>query len=294
MAEHKRFTAFEIQGILGSDVSFLRPDTLGVELIVNNEEEYEIDAHQHPFFELLYIVRGTRCLSMGGRTYKASPGHLLVFRPGEVHAEFSGSRSISFVTWRIHPSDLDYNRLQFPETSEIGPVIPLQDKQDRLVQLAQRIHHERINQAPDSPLLLGAYLVELVVTLHRSIQQVRGELLDLPRACIPGAERAVRALDGAPVTGMRVPELARNALMSESQLYQLCKATLGEGPKTYLVNKRIERAQQLLEETEQHAGQIAQLLGYKSPHFFCRQFKQKTGMTPTEYRTRCREAVKQG
>lgn len=46
---------------------------------------------------------------------------------------------------------------------------------------------------------------------------------------------------------------------------------------------KIEFAKQLIREDQMNFTQISDFLGYSSIHYFSRQFKKITGMTPSEY-----------
>lgn len=51
----------------------------------------------------------------------------------------------------------------------------------------------------------------------------------------------------------------------------------------YVTEKRMEKAKQLLLETELHSNEIAAAVGYKDPHYFSFVFKKTCGCTPREY-----------
>ena len=51
----------------------------------------------------------------------------------------------------------------------------------------------------------------------------------------------------------------------------------------YFSNMKINTAKQLIRNQQLNITQIADTLGYTSIHYFTRQFKKITGMTPTEY-----------
>ena len=53
----------------------------------------------------------------------------------------------------------------------------------------------------------------------------------------------------------------------------------------YVTQKRMEKAKQLLRQTEKHAGDIAVEVGFKDPHYFSFVFKKTQGCTPREYRS---------
>ena len=48
---------------------------------------------------------------------------------------------------------------------------------------------------------------------------------------------------------------------------------------------KIDFAKQLIRENEMNFTQISDFLSYSSIHYFSRQFKKLSGMTPTEYAT---------
>ena len=52
----------------------------------------------------------------------------------------------------------------------------------------------------------------------------------------------------------------------------------------YVTKKRMDRAKQLLRQTERSSGDIAAEVGFKDPHYFSFVFKKTQGCTPREYR----------
>lgn len=57
-------------------------------------------------------------------------------------------------------------------------------------------------------------------------------------------------------------------------------------PKRYIINKRIERAKELLDFTDASICEISNSVGYEDQFYFYRIFKKYTGMSPTEYRNK--------
>src|SRR5687768_229815 len=52
----------------------------------------------------------------------------------------------------------------------------------------------------------------------------------------------------------------------------------------YIISQKIERAKELLIYDELNLNEIAWRMGYSSSHHLSNQFKQQTGMTPTEFK----------
>ncbi|QUI24331.1 response regulator [Vallitalea pronyensis] len=72
--------------------------------------------------------------------------------------------------------------------------------------------------------------------------------------------------------------------VTSAYLSMLFKKETGETIKEYLIGLKINRAKVLLKETNLHIVEIADHIGYDNEHYFSRLFKQKTGVTPSQYR----------
>ncbi|OGV48324.1 MAG: hypothetical protein A2X49_13880 [Lentisphaerae bacterium GWF2_52_8] len=241
--------------------------------------------HYHPHFELLYIVRGVRALELNGQRYKAPAGTLLVFRPGDEHVEFAGTRKVSLFVLRFMPQELVGAKIAFPKLDADGPLLKLPHRQEFL-DIFTRMLEENESSDPESKTLLGAYLIEFVVKLRRAIKEALGpECQDrdsIRSRIVAAADLMQQNLSQA----LSLNDVAQRAFMSSSHFSHSFKERLGESPKRYQIRKRMEKAKELLARTSIPASDIAKKLGYRSPYFFYRQFKRKTGITPSEYRTK--------
>jgi AraC family transcriptional regulator len=83
---------------------------------------------------------------------------------------------------------------------------------------------------------------------------------------------------------IRLSDLAQLLGMSQFHFSYLFKRSLGKSPYQYLLRQRIERAKQLLKQTDKSIIDIAFLCGFNSHSHLSKQFRQLTGMTPKAYR----------
>jgi AraC family transcriptional regulator len=84
---------------------------------------------------------------------------------------------------------------------------------------------------------------------------------------------------------IKLADLAELLGMSQFHFSHLFKQAIGIAPYQYLLQQRIERAKQLLKQTDQSVMAIAFLCGFNSHSHLSKQFRQATGLTPTAYRT---------
>lgn len=77
--------------------------------------------------------------------------------------------------------------------------------------------------------------------------------------------------------------LAAHLGISEVYLRKLFNTEFGMSPKQYILKLRIKKARQLLTDTKLSVTEISEHCGFSSVYHFCRIFKLKTSVTPTEY-----------
>lgn len=87
-------------------------------------------------------------------------------------------------------------------------------------------------------------------------------------------------------TDMSNAHLARECSISEVYFRKRFAEQFGTSPRQYIIDVRIQKAKQLLEEGKLKICAVAQACGFSNPYHFCRVFRQHTGVTPTEYRAR--------
>ena len=83
---------------------------------------------------------------------------------------------------------------------------------------------------------------------------------------------------------LSLAELAALLGLSASQLSRRFRAVRGTTPVGYLRDLRLQKARELLTETDQTLQVIAEHTGYRSAFYLSRVFTAQTGQSPTEYR----------
>jgi signal transduction histidine kinase/DNA-binding response OmpR family regulator/ligand-binding sensor domain-containing protein len=81
-----------------------------------------------------------------------------------------------------------------------------------------------------------------------------------------------------------VDALAKAMALSRATLYRRAEALLGESPMDLIWRMRLEQAALWLDETEATVAEIAYGVGFKSVPHFCKRFRDRFGMTPSEAR----------
>ena len=81
-----------------------------------------------------------------------------------------------------------------------------------------------------------------------------------------------------------VAALARAAFVSPAHFSRQFRRTFGETPHQYLLTRRLERAAELLRNTDRSVADICLTVGMRSVGSFTTTFGRTYGMSPTAYR----------
>ena len=169
----------------------------------------------------------------------------------------------------LRESELEPDRLYFPGNSRfITPIL-------------RQIEMEVLTKQPGGETLMELKLRELLILLARSCAQ-QEEKTD------SAAEKRLRQVRSTVFSDLErtwtVREMAALAYLSPSRFHSLYRAVFGISPMDDLIRARIDTAQNRLSDTEETVQNLSEQLGYRNVTHFCRQFKQLTGMTPSQFR----------
>ena len=145
----------------------------------------------------------------------------------------------------------------------------------------------------------AAWLGEQLHNLMRQLLQVQHHL-DREVARLPAVRPATRAelyrrlhlakeyADSAFDAPLTLDDLAGAAGLSPNHLLRTFKQAFGQTPHQYLTERRLERARQLLAETNQPVTEICLSVGFASLGAFSWLFRRRVGVSPAEYRRQTR------
>jgi AraC-like DNA-binding protein len=104
--------------------------------------------------------------------------------------------------------------------------------------------------------------------------------------------RARDRMDREYAQPLDVAALARTALMSSAHFSRRFREEYGETPYSYLMTRRIERAQALLRRGDLSVTEVCLEVGWTSLGSFSERFSELVGESPSSYRARDHEALR--
>lgn len=134
---------------------------------------------------------------------------------------------------------------------------------------------------------LASVLAVHLLRNHSSLGRGASRSLDPERAGrLPEASlRATMDYVGDNLSGdLSLAEIAATVNLSPYHFARAFKRSIGLSPHRYVVRQRIERAKELLTNTDLPVGEVAKRTGFASPSHFSQQFRRAVGVAPSAFR----------
>jgi len=83
---------------------------------------------------------------------------------------------------------------------------------------------------------------------------------------------------------IRLDDVSKYINLTPSYVSKLFKKKLGVNFNRYLTERKMTEAKRMLKEENVNINEIAFIIGYNEPNYFCKVFKKIEGITPSQYR----------
>ena len=243
--------------------------------------------HYHDGHQLLYIVKGSVDVTVNGICERVEEGTLLLFSRFEEHSITVRGEEYQRYSLRISPDVVNArdNELLFGllvnRAQGFQRAIPAGAHSDVVEHCFRRIAEEYRERLLMREEMLDVLLRELLLVVCRM----------LPQNFLPEKSEGARLVyqlqqrfesDFCRIVSLG--ELAEEYHMSVSYLSHLFKETTGMSVMEYLFACRLFAAKRYLATTDMTVGEIVAACGFCDNSNFSRNFKKKTGMTPSDFR----------
>ena len=241
------------------------------------EPGFLFPGESHPMPELTYVDRGELHSVVDGQDLLLQQGDVVVYGPNQWHMQYADiGVAPRFVTISF---DLD--------GGELTPLLnrKFQAPQEATALLQKMLQEQERMDAYSSDIIL-AQLSLLLLTLLRESTAPSGRKLQ--GSNVIHSENEIIRLAQQYITNhirekLTVPMVAKQVDVSPSYLTVLFHKNLQISPGEYIRRITLQESKQMIRENNLNFTEIASALQYSTVHHFSRQFKEKFGITPTEY-----------
>ncbi len=241
------------------------------------EQGFLFPGESHPMPELTYVDQGTLHSVADGQDWTLHQGDAMLYAPDQWHMQYADiGVAPRFVTISF---DLDGGDL----SSLYGRKLAVPQEAVTLLQQMLRTQ-ERMD--PYSTDMLMAQLTMLLLHLLRQAQSPSGVKLQGTNTVHSENEiirHAQQYISAHIREKLSVRLIAQQVDVSPSYLTVLFQKNLQISPGEYIRRIKLQESKQMIRENNLNFTEIAAALQYSTVHHFSRQFKEKFGITPTEY-----------
>lgn len=266
--------------------------------------DFSFPGESHDFWELVCVDRGEIDALAGDRRLTLKKGNILFHKPNEFHNVLTNGKvspSLVVIGFECHSpaiKSFEDQLMSVQDTEkELLAQIIVEARNTFSGRLDDPYQEELIfNSEPltfGSAQLISHYLEQLMIHLCRryfsySLPVRSSRFLAEASSGNDTYNRIVRYMEEHLGERMTIDRICRDNLVGRSQLQKLFRDTKGCGVIEFFSMMKIDTAKQMIRDNQLNFTQIADRLGYNSIHYFSRQFKQITTMTPSEYATSIR------
>jgi AraC family transcriptional regulator len=240
-------------------------------------------------YAVLFPLSGRLLASVADEECKLEGAGALLVNPGSSHTAYSHEESEVLMLTLAPAFVLDLAaRLRL--TISGATVVfrsEMIERDERLSRLAHDLAAELKEEEAGRDVVITAQAEQMLVHLLRHHVNVRrSDELELSRVGLVDRRirRAVEMMHAHMDRELPLEELASAAYLSPFHFARLFKKLTGTSPHAYLATLRVQRAQQLLAETDLSISELSARVGYSSPSHFSKAFRQSTGLTPRAFR----------
>ncbi len=240
------------------------------------EKGFFFPGEAHPMLELTYVDQGSLHSVADGQDLLLQQGELAIYGPNQWHVQYADMDvSASFITVTF---DLEGDRWQ--QLLNRKCQIPRQ-----AVGILQQLLRERERADEYSTDIIISQLTLLLLTILRYGGQSAERLqpsnsVHAENALILRSQQYISAHIRQKLS---VPLVAQAVGVSPSYLTALFHKNLQISPGEYIRRIKLQESKQMIREGSMNFTEIAAALQYSTVHHFSRQFKEKFGITPSEY-----------
>lgn len=249
----------------------------------------ELAAHSHgEMLEICYLESGRQTYDVSGREFPLVGGDVFLTFPGERHGTGVHPETRGVLYWLL---------ISVPDARRSFLNLPRNEGRQllqRLLQAPQRSFRGRNTLQPALRSITEAYTntrnplraTELRNLLIRFLLDVAASAYESQTSAYSARIRAMMAyIETHLEEPLPLAELAQHAGLSLPRLKSKFKQEVGIPPGDYIARRRVERAAQLLYETNDTVTDIAMRLGFSSSQYFATVFKRYTLHSPRSVRT---------
>lgn len=245
--------------------------------------------HSHDFPELAYILAGKGKYRINDIIYPIEEGDLIIINPGEKHQAIPDDKENPTTEFFVGFTDVkfcNHERNHIPRPKNTPILHTTGELHQKLFKICTSMEAENALCWQGRYFLLKSYLVQMLLLIIRdqfsTVKLQDGYTFESANKKYV-VEQIVNYFEDHYAERISLDQIAGNMYLSPFYISKIFKSETGETPIRYLINIRLEKAKELLEDGWNGSIQaVAAQVGYDDAYHFSKLFKKRYGITPSQ------------
>lgn len=262
------------------------------------ENTYDFPGESHNFWECVYVVDGSICVSGDDRIYNIKKNQLIFHKPLEVHKfhidskentrlfifSFSSEMGMDFFENKVfmlnhRQIDIINNLLKYLRSNNNIKITTINEIKKSA---PADMYLKKFDKSPEYSQTIITYIYQLFFSLLNTTENI---MVSLQNEDAKIFSEAVNYMNNNIDTFANISEIAKIVNTSPTTLKRIFAKYSGLGVHKYMVTLKINAAIQMIADGVS-VTEISDSLGFSSQGYFSSVFKRELGIYPTDYKKR--------
>lgn len=256
--------------------------------------EFLFTGESHDFWEFVCVDKGSVKICMDETELTLHKGEIAFHQPNEFHNVSTYSQvapNLVVVSFKCDSPFMDFFKqkvLKIDEKERSLLAKILVEAQNLFETSLNNPYTKEMKKKHNAPIgseqLIRMYLESFLLNLIRRYSSSEQEIpLPVTKSSTDIFNRVSDYMEDNLSTRLSIQTICRDNMIGRTQLQNVFQKEAGMGVIEYFSKMKIQNAKHMIRMGSLNFTQISEQLGYTSIHYFSRQFKKLTGMTPSEY-----------
>ena len=248
----------------------------------------------HDFWEFVYVDKGSVDICMDDKQITLKKGDIAFHQPNEFHKVSTYGHTapnLVVLSFDSHSPLMDFFRCQIFKT----------DQKERDLLADTLIEARKLFSSPlgdpyltemtkkeDAPIgteqLIKLHLEQFLIHLVQRYTMAEAKELEFsPQNTTDIFKRVTAYMEDNISKHLTIEQICWDNMIGRTKLQKIFHTEAGIGIIDYFSKLKISAAKHMIRDGKLNFSQISEQLGYSSIHYFSRQFKKITGMSPSDY-----------
>jgi AraC-like DNA-binding protein len=242
--------------------------------------------HRHERIEINYVKKGSCLIRMEQESVAFQENEIMIILSNVMHFFEAGPEGATLMQLEFLPEI--FSRFDTKEQNVLTALtaVTVFSEKNRLIKIVNNVRIMRAVQRIVNELnyrnkyyhyLVIMYYAELLILIYRHMDDAY-----LPVCSNEPVKKAIAYIRTNYPRNISVADVAGQSGVGARYLRRLFALHLKRSPVDFLNRIRLNKAIELLRNTEMSVKEVCFACGFKSPQYFSTLFKQQTGITPRE------------